>query len=167
MKKKKATEVVADKLSVDEVAELFEISEKFEKMSCEDVAFVGERLITGEVIYEGEWLPKGWSNWSTSKKNEWLYQLRRLVKLSIGEKNLLRYKLKTDRGFTDQQFEDWWLTTRRVILLGEIEDHIGYQIEEKSCQEAEKGYNERDYRVPLILAMVSFFLGYLFSNLFF
>lgn len=167
MKKKKATDKVAGKLSAEEVAELFEISEKLERMSCDDVAFVGEKLITGEVIYEGEWLPKGWSTWNGAKQNEWFSQLRRLVKLSIGEKGLLRYHLKNNRGFTDQQFEDWWLTARRVILLGEIEDKISEQVEEETCQETEERDDEGNYRIPLIFALVSFILGYFFSKLFF
>lgn len=52
--------------------------------------------------------PEGWEDMSPQERC-WLHlELRNVIRDHVGAKALLRHFYKTQFGYTDQQFDDWW-----------------------------------------------------------
>ena len=52
--------------------------------------------------------PEGWDDMSSRERCCVFFTLRDVIRDHVGEKALLRHFYKTQFGYTDQQFNDWW-----------------------------------------------------------
>lgn len=52
--------------------------------------------------------PEGWEDMSWQERFRLRRELRNVIQDHIGAKALSRHFYKTQLGFTDQQFDDWW-----------------------------------------------------------